>query len=137
MKQTRLKQKPGLALVTGWFFVLLLASSAPHRVHHAFEDLSFLPKSSADAATLSDGHAHVDENSGHHNATHEHDHSSGGSAKADCVAQAVAQNFQLAPAQAIEVSYLKLESATQPADTLAPHYHFRPSPFSQRAPPQV
>jgi hypothetical protein len=41
VEQTPLKQKPGLALITGWFFVLLLASSAPHRVHHAFEDLGF------------------------------------------------------------------------------------------------
>jgi hypothetical protein len=137
VKQTRLNQKPGLALVTGWFFVLLLASSAPHRVHHAFEDLDFSQKSSADATTGSNGHTHNDENSEHDPDGHEHDHSSGGSAKTDCVAQAVAQNFHFAPAPATEVSYLELESETQPAVTLAPHYQFRPSPFSQRAPPKA
>ena len=137
MKQTRLTRRSALALGTGWFFVLLLASSAPHRVHHAFEDLGFSQKSSADAATGSKGHTHHDENSEHDNASHEHDHSSGGSAKTDCVAQAVAQNFHLAPAQATEVSYLELQSQTQPAVTLAPHYQFSLSPFSQRAPPQV
>jgi hypothetical protein len=137
VKEDRRNQEPGLALVTVWFFVLLLVSSAPHRVHHVFEDLHFPPKSSADAATRSEAHAHLDENSEHDNASHEHDHSSGGSAKADCIAQALAQNSHLAPAQAIEVSYLKHESETQPAVTLAPHYHFRPSPFSQRAPPKA
>lgn len=85
----------------------------------------------------SEAHAYLDEESEHDNASHEHDQSSGGSAKADCIAQAVAQNSHLAPTHAIEISYLKLESETQPADTLAPHYHFRPSPYSQRAPPQV
>ena len=137
MKQTRLTRRSALALGTGWFFVLVLASSAPHRVHHVFEDLSFSHKSSDDAATRSEAHAHLDENSEHDNAGHEHDRSSGGSAKADCIAQAVAQNFHLAPAQATEVSYLELQSQTQPAVTLAPHYQFSLSPFSQRAPPQV
>jgi hypothetical protein len=137
VKQTRLTRRSALALGTGWFFVLLLASSAPHRVHHAFEDLRFPQKRSADAATRSEAHAHLDENSEHDNASHEHDHSSGGSAKADCIAQAVAQNFHLAAAQAIEVSYLELQSQTQPAVTLARHYQFSLSPFSQRAPPQV
>jgi hypothetical protein len=108
VEQTPLKQKPGLALITGWFFVLLLASSAPHRVHHAFEDLGFSQKSSVDAATGSEGHTHADANSGHDNHGHEHDHSSGGSAKADCVTQAVAQNFHFASAEATEVSYLML-----------------------------
>jgi hypothetical protein len=137
VKQDRPNQEPGLALVTVWFFVLLLISSAPHRVHHVFEDLRSSPKSSADLATRSEAHAHVDESSEHDNASHEHDHRSGGSAKADCIAQAVAQNFHLAPAQATEVSYLELQSQTQPAVTLAPHYQFSLSPFSQRAPPQV
>jgi hypothetical protein len=137
VKQTRLTRRSVLALGTGWFFVLLLASSAPHRVHHAFEDLGFSQKSSADAATRSEGYTHLDENSEHDADGHEHDHSSGGSAKADCVVQAVAQNFHLAPAQATEFSYLELQSETQPAVTLARHYQFSLSPFSQRAPPQA
>lgn len=134
MKQTCL-QKPGLALITGWFFVLLLVSSAPHRVHHAFEDLRFSQKSNADAATSSEGHTHAHDNSEHDN--HGHEHNSGGSTKADCVTQAVAQNFHFASAQATEVSYLELESETRPAVTLAPRYNFSLSPFSQRAPPQA
>jgi hypothetical protein len=137
VKQTRLKQKPGLALITGWFFVFLLVSSAPHRVHHAFEDLRFSQKSNADAATGSEGHTHAHDNSEHDNHGHEHDRSSGGSAKADCVTQAVAQNFHLASAQGTEVSYIELGSETRPAVTLAPRYHFSLSPFSQRAPPQA
>jgi hypothetical protein len=137
VKQTRLKQKPGLALITGWFFVLLLASSAPHRVHHVFEDLRFSERSRADAATGSKSDTHIDESSEHDNEGHEHDHSSGSSAKADCATQAVAQNSHMTPAQATEVSYLELESETEPAVTLSLHYHFSLSPFSQRAPPKA
>jgi hypothetical protein len=127
--------KTRLALAATFLFFVLY--SAPHRVHHLFEELSVSPERSDDAATPTAPHDHPTQNSAYNNAGHEHDHSSGGSAKADCMAQAVAQNFHLAPAQAIEVSYLKLESETQPADTLTWHYHFRPSPFSQRAPPRA
>lgn len=129
----KVRGKTHLALAAAFLFFVLY--SAPHRVHHLFEELGVSPKSSDDAANPNAPHDHPNQNSAHDNAGHEHDHSSGGSAKADCVAQAVAQNFHLAPAQAIEVSYPKLESETQPADTLTWHYHFRPSPFSQRAPP--
>src|SRR5918992_5438094 len=48
--QDRHNRKPGLALITIWFFVLLLVSSAPHRVHHLFEELPLSTKSSDDAA---------------------------------------------------------------------------------------
>ena len=129
----KVRGKTRLALAAAFLFFLLY--SAPHRVHHLFEELGVLPKSSDDAGSPTAPHDHPIQNSAHKNTGHEHDHSSGGSAKADCVAQAVAQNFHLAPAQAIEVSYPKLESETQPTDTLTWHYHFRPSPFSQRAPP--
>jgi hypothetical protein len=137
VKQDRHNQKSGLALVTIGFFVLLLVSSAPHRVHHLFEELGVTLKSSADAATPTRPHSHGEQNSEHDDSGHEHDQNSGGSAKADCVAQAVAQNSHVAPAQATEVDYLELASKTQPAVTLSWHYHFSPSPFSQRAPPQA
>ena len=122
-----------LALAAAFLFFVLY--SAPHRVHHLFEELGVSPKSNDDSATPTAPHDYPTHNSAHNNAGHEHDHSSGGSAKADCAAQAVAQNSHLAPAQAIKVGYPKVESEAQPADTLTWHYHFRPSPFSQRAPP--
>jgi hypothetical protein len=53
------------------------------------------------------------------------------------VAQAVAQHSHITPAQATEFGYLELESKPQPAVTLSWHYHFSPSPFSQRAPPRA
>ncbi len=135
MKQDRHNQKPNLALVTIGFFVLLLVSSAPHRVHHIFEELGVSPKNSDDAASPTPPHSQAEQDSEHDDAGHEHDHNSGGSAKADCVAQAIAQNSHVAPAQATEVDYLELASKTQPAVTLSRHCHFSPSPFSQRAPP--
>jgi hypothetical protein len=127
--------KTRLALAAAFLFFILY--SAPHRVHHLFEDLSVSPKSSDNAARPTAPHGHSEQNSEDRNAGHDHDHSSGGSAKADCMAQAVAQNSHITPAQATEVDYLELESKTQPAVTLSWHYHFSPSPFSQRAPPRA
>jgi hypothetical protein len=133
----RFKRERGLALGTVWFFVLLLALSAPHRVHHLFEGLGVSPQTSDDAARAAAPHGHPEQNSEHDNPGHEHDHNSRGSAKADCTVQAVTQNFHVAPEQAIAIDYRELESQTQPAVTLSWHYHFRPSPFSQRAPPRA
>jgi hypothetical protein len=133
VKQTRLKQKPAIALITGCFFVLLLASSAPHRVHHVFDDLCLSEKNTADAG--SKGQTHPD---GHSDHDHDcHNHGSGGSAKADCVTQAVAQNVHLASAEATEVGYLEVESENRPPVTLTQHFRFSLSPFSQRAPPRA
>lgn len=126
--------KMRLALAGAFLFFVLY--SAPHRVHHLFEDLGVSSQSSDHAAIPTAPHEHHEQDSAQDNASHEHDHRSRGSAKADCTVQAVAQNFHVAPAQSIEVSYLKIESETQWADTLAWHYHFVPSPFSQRAPPR-
>jgi hypothetical protein len=125
--------KMRLALAGAFLFFVLY--SAPHRVHHLFEELGVSPKSSDDVAMATGPHSHAEQNSAHDNPGHEHDQNSRGSAKADCTVQAVAQNFHLAPEQAIEIDYLELESQTQPAVTLSWHYHFSPSPFSQRAPP--
>ena len=124
-----------LALAGAFLFFVLY--SAPHRVHHLFEELGVSSKSSDHAAEPTAPHDHPAQNSEHDNASHEHDHSSDGSAKAECVIQAVAQNFHFAPAQATEVSYLELEAETRPAVSVAPHYHFSLSPFSQRAPPRA
>ena len=129
------RSKTRLALAAAFLFFVLY--TAPHRVHHLFEQLGVSTKSSDAAASPTAPHNHPEQSSEHHNASHEHDHSSGGSGKADCVAQAVAQNFHVAPARPIEVDYLELESKTQPAVTLSCHYHFSPSPCSQRAPPRA
>ena len=126
--------KTRLALAAAFLFFVLY--SAPHRVHHLFEEIGVSPKSS-DEAARSTPHSHPGQKSEPDNASHEHDQSSRDSAKADCVPQAVAQNFHVAPAQSIKVDYLELESKAQPAVTLSWHYHFSPSPFSQRAPPRA
>jgi hypothetical protein len=127
--------KTRLALAAAFLFFVLY--SAPHRVHHLFEELGVSPESSDDAATGSERHTHRDDNSEHNNDSHKHDNTSGGSAKADCIIQAVAQNFHFAPPQATDVSYLELKAEIRPAVSVAPHYHFSLSPFSQRAPPQA
>jgi hypothetical protein len=129
----RAKRRSGLALGTVCFFVLLLASSAPHRVHHLFDDLRWSQANIEEPVVSAHKHAHTSNRPEADDADHEHDHRSEGSAKADCVAQGVAQHSHITPAQAIEFGYLELESKPKPAVTLSWHYHFSPSLLPTRA----
>jgi hypothetical protein len=138
VNQNRLTRRPALALSTVWFFVLLLASSAPHRVHHLFENLPSSQQNGHHAETRSaaavDGHEHGHDHHGGHDNSKD---SSDRSPKTDCVAQTVAQNSLFAQSETIEITYLEAASETQPPVILAWHYHFSSSPFSQRAPPRA
>ena len=135
MRQALLARRGRARLTLAAAFLFFLLYSAPHRVHHLFEELGVSRKTSDDAAKATAPHDRPERNAEHDNPGHEHDHNSRGSAKADCTVQAVAQNFHVAPEQAIVIGYRELESQTRPAVTLSWHYHFSPSPFSQRAPP--
>jgi hypothetical protein len=123
-----------LTLAVVSFFFLLLASSAPHRVHHLFENL---PSSqagdheTAPVAAASEGHEHG------------HDHHSGSessdpgrsSAKSDCVAQSVAQNSHLSFHQPLKIAYHALKIKAQADPPVVAAYQLSRSPSSQRAPP--
>ena len=135
MRRALLARRGRARLTLSAAFLFFLLYSAPHRVHHLFEELGVSRKTSDDAATGTAPQGHREQNSEHDNRGPEHDHNSRGSAKADCTVQVVAQNFHVAPEQAIEIDYRELESQTQPAVTLSWHYYFSSSPFSQRAPP--
>jgi hypothetical protein len=124
--------KTRLALAAAFLFFVLY--SAPHRVHHLFENL---PSSqagdheTAPVAAASVGHEHG------------HDHHSGpessdpgrSSAKSDCVALSIAQNSHLSFYQSLEIAYHPLKIKAQADPPVIAAYHLSRSPSSQRAPP--
>jgi hypothetical protein len=124
--------KTRIALAAAFLFFVLY--SAPHRVHHLFENLPSSQNGhheTAPVATSSEGHEH------------EHDHHSGpdssdprrSSTESDCIAQSVAQNSHLSFHQPLEIDYHGLETKAQADPPAAAPYQFGRSPSSQRAPP--
>jgi hypothetical protein len=127
--------KPVSASVRGLYlsivaaFGFFLAASAPHRVHHFFEQFPAAEHSVAAEQT----HDHTD--------TTEHSHSDHHkrptSKPADCFVLSVAQNAHASLVQTF--AFVAVEHAVthqvDPAITEASS--FNPSPFSQRAPPLI
>ena len=128
-------------------FVLFLAASAPHRVHHLFENLpntdghdSHVHRSIQSGTTSAVDH---DTNHDEHSAsparagsTHK-DQNHDGSAQTVCLLQSAAQHSHLSNAQLLEIAFLSIESEERP-DGPSPRFSpFNPSPFSQRAPPTL
>jgi hypothetical protein len=124
--------KMRLALAGAFLFFVLY--SAPHRVHHLFENLPLLQArdhETAPVAAASEGHEHG------------HDHHSGSessdpgrsSAKSDCVAQSVAQNSHLSFHQPLKIAYHALKIKAQADPPVVAAYQLSRSPSSQRAPP--
>jgi hypothetical protein len=103
-------------------FVLFIAASAPHRVHHFFEKLPFPV-----AETHSDGHDH--------HAGDERESSE--PQQAGCVMQSVAQQSHISSVQLIEGPFLEVSSAQNADHRVVISASFNPSPFSQRAPPTI
>lgn len=108
-------------------FVLFLTASAPHRVHHIFEQSAF---------PAEDTHAHANDHD-LDDATHSHgqDHDSPKPLHSDCALQSVAQNSHVSSAQLIEVPFLEIARPCDPDRRVAAASFFDASPFSQRAPP--
>jgi hypothetical protein len=118
--------KRGLHLHVAASFLFFLVVSAPHRVHHFFEQGGFAPRSGAahshDAGEESHDHQRAPQGTG------------GG---VDCTVQSLAQNAHAAAAPLIALPFEQFARAhvDQPAFTRAAS--FNPSPFSQRAPPRA
>jgi hypothetical protein len=128
-------------------FVVFLAASAPHRVHHFFENL---PKPHGQ-----DHHTHSSIQSGttsavdHDTNDHEHcaspahagtthdDQNHNGTAQTVCLLQSAAQHSHLSSAQLVEIAFLSIESEERPDRPSSRLSPFNPSPFSQRAPPKL
>jgi hypothetical protein len=106
-------------------FLFFLVGSAPHRVHHFFEQGTLAPQSavvthSHDAGEDDPGHPHAPQAPGN---------------APDCAVQSLAQN---AHAAAPSLGALPLEEfacARIEHLAVARAASFNPSPFSQRAPP--
>jgi hypothetical protein len=105
------------------FFVLY---SAPHRVHHFFEQGTV-------AATQNDNQAWHD----HTPAANGHDHKREPPQPrpTDCAAQLAAQNTHFAALPLIEFPFATFNSTAVEPHAVARATSFNPSPYSQRAPP--
>jgi hypothetical protein len=108
-----------------WFF---LAASAPHRVHHFFEQFPAAddhPVAHAKTHEHTDGKQHSHE--GHHNGRP--------SQQTDCAVLSVAQHAQASLVQAFSFAVLESAVASHRELPTATASTFNPAPFSQRAPP--
>jgi hypothetical protein len=104
-------------------FVLFLTASAPHRVHHFFEQPQF---------PVVHEHAHDAAEAAH---SHGPDHDSSKPQHSDCAIQSLAQNSHVSSVQLIEVPFLEIALAHKPDPWTVASSFFDASPFSQRAPP--
>jgi hypothetical protein len=127
-----------LAVVS--LFILFLTSTAPHRVHHIFENLSHSdetigsrdPYNQQPAAT--DTHQRADDS---HGGTTNPKNNHKKSSKPDCIAESVSQHAHLS---IVEVSAIALSAAEfdgQSHPTVLSFVSFNPSPCTERAPPRV
>ena len=108
-------------------FVLFLTVSAPHRVHHFFEQPQFPVAESIPTATIMTPPTRLTAT-----AT---DHDSPKPQHSDCAMQSVAQNSHISSVQLIEVPFLEIALAHKPDPRIVASSFFDASPFSQRAPP--
>jgi hypothetical protein len=115
-----LELKRRFALVISALFLVFLAASQPHRVHHLFEGF---------------GHAHdqgeVDSKHNDHSKRPEK------SAQPDCVAQAVSQHCSAIPVAIVKIPIIATTGKVHHPVLSRWIYHFISSPFSQRAPPAI
>ena len=128
-------------------FVLFLAASAPHRVHHLFENLpkphghglrSHSP-TQPDATDNTHTDHQADTNSAdplHADAPHD-DQNHDPTAQTVCLLQSAAQHSHLSTAPLLEIAFLNVDFGQQSTPSSLPLSPFNPSPFSQRAPPKV
>jgi len=128
-------------------FVLFLAASAPHRVHHLFENL---PKTHghdhhSDPSIQSGTTSAVDHDTddddysarpAHAGTTH-NDKNHDGTAQTVCLLQSAAQHSHFSATPLLEIAFLNVEFGEQSTPSSLPLSPFNPSPFSQRAPPKV
>jgi hypothetical protein len=109
-------------------FVFFLAASAPHRVHHFFEQ--FPAPAGQDIAHA---HEHAD---GAHHSHHDH-HNPKPKQQNDCVVLSVAQNAHASLVQVFDFAVISSAVVRRGESPTTSVSSFNPSPFSQRAPPQT
>jgi hypothetical protein len=128
VRSTTMPSRRGLFLSVAAAFVFFLAASAPHRVHHFFEQFP-APAEQRAAHT----HEHAD---GSQHSHHDH-HNSRPKQQNDCVVLSVAQNAHASLVQAFHFAVIASAMARCGESAVTAVSSFNPSPFSQRAPPQA
>jgi hypothetical protein len=116
------------SLGTAVVFTFFLAASAPHRVHHFFEQISF-PTDTVE-------HSHDAEHSAHHDHAPSHKHRSQPK-PINCPVYSATQHSQLSTVQAVQITFIRTfitGCIDHPVVRLSTS---NPSPFNQRAPPQA
>ena len=118
--------RSGCALGVVSLFVIFLAASAPHRVHHFFENLPL--------------HIHSNSHNDHsgdndHSRSPGNDQESPQPQQSNCAVQSVAQNSHVSAVQLIEIPFSEIALAHKPDPGIFTSSFFDASPFSQRAPP--
>jgi hypothetical protein len=116
------KRRSCAALLHAAAFVFFLLYTAPHRVHHFFEQSPGIPPVD---------HARPNDTSGNHG----HEGNPQHPLRTDCAAQTAAQNSHCAAPPLIELPFSILACAHFEATESARDVSFNPAPCSQRAPP--
>lgn len=129
-RSTVLAIRRGMFLSVAAAFVFFLAVSAPHRVHHFFEQ--WAPPADQRAAHVHT-HEHADgERHGHHD-----HHNPQPKQQSDCVVLTVAQNAHASVVHAFDFSVVASTVARFGKSTVVTASSYNPAPFSQRAPPRA
>jgi hypothetical protein len=130
MKARRIvsKLQRGLHLSAATAFCFFLIASAPHRVHHFFEQL---PESSEHHPV----HAETHEHSGIAHDHHGRDHGQRRQQETDCVVLSVAQTAHASLVQSFSFAIFESEVTRRHEPRVEGASSFNPAPRSQRAPP--
>lgn len=139
MKTISINPRSYIALGIVSLFVSFLAASAPHRVHHLFEDLQ---EASIDGTPIHGStapvrhHIHAHPGPLHAGSTHD-DHNHDGTTQTVCLLQSAAQHCHVSIVSLFEIASLTIGVQNQSDPPFLTFSHFDPAPFSQRAPPTV
>src|SRR5712692_11325 len=101
-------------------FVLVLATSQPHRVHHFFEDIDHA-RHYSEADSKNDDHSKAPDQA----------------PQTECVVQAVSQHCSAIPVAIAKIPIIAIAGRAHYLVLYRWIYHFSLSPFLQRAPPTL
>lgn len=130
LRSTTMASRRGLFLSVAAAFVSFLAASAPHRVHHFFEQFPA-------PAEQRVAHAHTHQHGDGERHSHNDHHNPKPKQQNDCVVLSVAQNAHASVVQAFGFTVVASAVARCGESAVITVSSFNPSPFSQRAPPQA
>jgi hypothetical protein len=122
--------KRHLSLAVAAVFAFFLAASAPHRVHHFFEQFPAPAEQRA-------AHAHTHEHADGSQHSHRDHHDSQPKQQNDCVVLTVAQNAYASLVHAFDFTVIASAVERCSESAVITVSSFNLSPFSQRAPPQA